>query len=428
MDILTWANQNLSNFFTLLFYVGIFALVYFNKKRFEVQSGFIYLLRTKVGLRLIDSIGKKHRESIKILALIGIGIGFVGMIFISYTLISNLYNLLFVAGAQSAVAPALPGVKVPGSPIFIPLIIGWIALFVVTVVHEFSHGIVTTAHGLKVKSSGVAFFGPIMGAFVEPDEKKLLASSDVTQYSIYAAGPFSNILLTVVALLLVILVANPLISSMTVAEGFSFDGVSPGYPAAAAGVRPGLVFTSVNGISANNATALLEVMKTSQPGQVVTLATNESSFQITLAQYPAANKTTFLGQISNIFRKLAGKEVIQETEQAATGYLGVTGISTEYGLKQDNLLGKIGYNVLLKIAEFLYWIFVLSSGIGLVNLLPMGPIDGGRMVQVSLVKTKGKKKGMEWWKRLSVFFLIVLLLNVFLSVVAGLLPIILNLI
>jgi len=390
MDIFSWANLNLSNLLTILFYVGIFALVYFNRRKFEVQSGFIFLLRTKIGLNFIDKFSKKHREFVKLMGYIGIGIGFVGMIFISYTLIKNLYDVSFVPGAVSAVTPALPGVKIPGSPIFIPLIAGWIALFIVTVVHEFSHGIVASSHGLKIKSSGVAFFGPIMGAFVEPDEKTMARKSDVVKYSIFAAGPFSNIILTVVALVVIMLVASPLLSVMTLPAGFSFQGVTSGLPAEAAGIKPEMVFTSVNGVGVTNESYFIEVMDATKPGDKVVIGTAERSYEITTAVHP---------------------------EKEGKGFVGVTGVGTHFRLKHDNIITKIAYWILQQFGELMWLVFLLSSGIGIVNLLPLGPIDGGRMLQESLVKIKGKKQGIHIWKGVSLFFLIVLLLNVFLPFV-----------
>jgi membrane-associated protease RseP (regulator of RpoE activity) len=390
MDLSFLTKEQLNTLFVVAFYVGIVALVYFNRKKFEIQSGFIAIYRTKFGLKFMERFGKKHKELIKILGYIGIGIGFVGMIFISFYLIKNLYDVVFVPGTTSGVAPALPGVKVPGSPIFIPLIAGWISLFIVTMIHEFSHGIVAVANGLKVKSSGVAFFGPIMGAFVEPDEKMLVKKNDVTQYSIFAAGPFSNILLTIVAFLLMIMVASPVINAITVPTGFSFEGISAGMPAAAAGVLPSVRYTQVNGIDVNNDSLFVEVMDASVPNQTVVISNENVSFAIITGEHP---------------------------NNKAKGYAGVTGVQTEFKIKHDNWFYKLAYPVMQKVSELLFLIFLLSSGIGIMNLLPLGPIDGGRMLQISLIKTNGKKKGTKLWSWISVFFLIVLLLNVIVPLV-----------
>jgi membrane-associated protease RseP (regulator of RpoE activity) len=285
------------------------------------------------------------------------------------------------------ISPALPGVRLPGSQVYIPLIIGWLALFIVMVVHEFSHGIVATAHNIKVKSSGIAFFGPIMGAFVEPDEKKLSASSDVVQYSVYAAGPFSNVLLAIAALAIMLLVMAPAINSITQPVGFSFDEATKGLPAAMVGIKSGMTFTYVNGIPVTNESLFVETMQASKPNDIITLETSSQKFEVTLAQNP---------------------------DGSAKGYIGVKGIKTEYQLKPNYSRLTIPYWLLQKISELFWWVFVLSSGIGIINLLPLGPLDGGRMLQTSLVQVHGKKKGLGVWAKVSIFFLALLLLNIFL--------------
>jgi membrane-associated protease RseP (regulator of RpoE activity) len=384
---LSFITNNLNTISVVLFYSTIMLLVYLNRKKFEIQSGFMAMKRTKLGLRLIDRVGKKHKELIKILGYIGIGVGFIGMIFVSYLMLSNLYTLLTVPGAQSQVAPAIPGVRIPGSPIYIPLITGWIALFIVVLVHEFSHGIVATANGLKIKSSGIVFFGPILGAFVEPNEKKLVKSHAVVQYSVFAAGPFSNILLSIAAFLLILFVMAPVINSITQPVGFSFEGVEKGLPASAAGVKPNMVFVRVNGIAVENDSLFSEVMQNSLPNEQLLLETKDQRFTLTTTSRP---------------------------DNTQKGYVGVSGIKTEYTAKDS--LKAIGflYPVFSKLTELLWLILMLSSGIGIINLLPLGPIDGGRMLQTAMVSVGGKKKGLKLWSGVSYLFLIVLLLNIFL--------------
>jgi membrane-associated protease RseP (regulator of RpoE activity) len=55
-------------------------------------------------------------------------------------------------------------------------------------------------------------------------------------------------------------------------------------------------------------------------------------------------------------------------------------------------------------------IALLSLGIGLANLLPIGPIDGGKMVQQALHKIRGEQRGNKTLAKLSIFLLIVVLL------------------
>jgi len=60
---------------------------------------------------------------------------------------------------------------------------------------------------------------------------------------------------------------------------------------------------------------------------------------------------------------------------------------------------------------FLFWLYVLSFGIGLFNLLPLPIVDGGRMTQTFLKELYGAEKGMRAAARLSMFFLLVLVLS-----------------
>src|SRR3989338_644264 len=82
-----------------------------------------------------------------------------------------------------------------------------ISLFIIAIIHEFSHGVIARVYNIKIKSSGFAFLGPIPAAFVEPDEKKMEKSSAKAQLSILAAGSFSNILLALLVILILFFVS-----------------------------------------------------------------------------------------------------------------------------------------------------------------------------------------------------------------------------
>ena len=63
-------------------------------------------------------------------------------------------------------------------------------------------------------------FGPIGGAFVEPDEKLLAKRSRRVQLGIFAAGPFSNLASSVIFLLFITFILAPVLVSFVVAEQF----------------------------------------------------------------------------------------------------------------------------------------------------------------------------------------------------------------
>lgn len=376
------------NALVLGFYGGIILLIFLNRKKFDIHGKIVALYRTKVGLKAMDKLSGKYREIVKLLGYTGMGIGIVGLVVIFTILVNNLWKLLTNPEAQSGVSLVIPGVHIPGAILTPPLIIGWIALFLVIVVHEFSHGVVAKAHDIKIKSSGLAFFGPLLGAFVEPDEKILKKKDDVTQYSVYAAGPFSNILLGLVVLAIGAWILLPLIGAITEPTGFSVENIQEGFPGEAAGLENGVIITGINGESTTDYAAFAEQLNFIRPDEKITLNTDRGDYEITTVVNP-------------------------NDDSVKKGYIGIAGFKNERKLKTDNIAWTIILNILSWLRELFVWVYILSLGIGLANLLPLGPVDGGRIALVALTRLKGKAKGELWWKKISLLTLAVLALNIF---------------
>ena len=79
-----------------------------------------------------------------------------------------------------------------------------IAIAVIAICHEFSHGIFARRYGVKIKSTGFGFLGPLLAAFVEPDEKQMQKKPKFQQITILSAGTFANIILTIIFFLLLL--------------------------------------------------------------------------------------------------------------------------------------------------------------------------------------------------------------------------------
>ncbi|MBU2561052.1 MAG: site-2 protease family protein [Nanoarchaeota archaeon] len=371
----------------ILFYSSIIILIFIFRKKFDIHHKFLAMYRTRIGLSLMDRLGTKHAETVKFLGYVGIGAGYIGLFVIVYYLLNNIINLLMVPTATSAVSLVIPGVKIPGSPITIPLITGWIALFIVILIHEFSHGVVARAHKIPVKSSGIFFLGPLMGAFVEPDEKHLRKSIDTTQYSVYAAGPFSNILLALACLLLLTYAFAPALGAMENQVGVTIAGVTDGYPAADAGMEGGLVVTAINDEKVQNYDQFTTHLSRVAPNETISLTANGTAYTFVTAANPDNPRQGYLG--------------VMASNKAATE------------LKSNTLWFKILHVILQWIGELFAITGLLSFGIGLANLLPLGPVDGGRMVQVTLEKIRGAEKGNRMWRQISMATLLLLAINLF---------------
>ena len=164
-------------------------------------------------------------------------------------------------------------------------------------------------------------------------------------------------------------------------------GVTDGFPAKEAGLAEGMVITELDGVPVVNFQEFTSGLKCLTPGDNVTVKANGTLFTFPAGAHP---------------------------DDPNVGYLGVmTSTAAERELKNDSLPFQLLYIVLMWFAKLLNITAILSLGIGLANLLPLGPVDGGRMLQVSLVNIKGKEKGLKLWKQISLATLLILLLNIF---------------
>ena len=104
---------------------------------------------------------------------------------------------------------AMPGPEIalvlPGINPILPLeYIGYIllALVVAIIVHEFSHGILTLAGDLKVKSLGLLYLIIPIGAFCEPDEEELKKTKTAKRMRVFSAGPLGNFVVVLISICL----------------------------------------------------------------------------------------------------------------------------------------------------------------------------------------------------------------------------------
>ncbi len=381
----SFLNFFIENKWILLFYLAIFLIVYTNRKKFEIQAKVIALYRTKFGVNAIHKFAKNHSEFIKIMGYIGIGVGFIGLITISGMMLKALWDLFFIPHAPAAVSLIIPGVKIPGSSIFVPFWYGIIALFFVVLIHEFSHGIVAASHGLKIKHTGIVFFGPIIGAFVEPDEKEIKKQSDVVQYSIFAAGPFSNVILAGIAIALMVFVFAPIHSSLTDEVGVSFSAIQNNTPAEKSGLYYNMTLIKADDTKIKGLSEFESFLTYVKPNQTITIYSDKNeNFTIVTTTHP---------------------------DNPKKGYLGVIGAHSVTKLKNDAAVFKFADSSTIIISTLLLWIYILSLGIGLANLLPLGPVDGGRILQTALHKTTGtEKKGNVIWHKVTLLTILVLLI------------------
>ena len=310
---------------------------------------------------------------------VGILVAFGAMIFITWTLVSSLPSVF----ETPAVSIVIPGVEMPGSSIYIPFVYGLIALATVLVVHEFSHGIQAIGEKISIKSIGLLLFAILPGAFVEPDEDELKEAKRTSRLRVYAAGSVANITLALIAIILVSLVSAG-IPSFFEEDGIAIDRIVSDSPSDGV-LKEGMVLEAIDNYTITNSSAYLDVVGSYNPGDNVTVKTDQGSYTLTLDKNPNNESRGFFGIQAN----------------------------KHFALVNDSL-GSLPW-VLFELLELFQWVFMLNLGIGLFNLLPLKPLDGGYMLEILL----SYKLSEEYYKPIVNALSVVMAIIIVFSIVAG---------
>lgn len=383
----------------IAFIIILAIVLYVKRNKLHKQSlipNVIYILmyRTKVGLNFMDRTAKKYPRLLRVLGSIGIFISFLGMTGICVLLLKGTYDLLFVKGAIPSVGIVQPfSENIPGT-FFVPFFYLIIAIFVLVIVHEFSHGIMARLYNLKIKSSGLAFFAillPIIpAAFVEPDEKKLKTKPRKEQLSILAAGPFSNIVFAFIVFGFVALIAVPFVDAI-----IDYDGVlvsdlikeeGKQFPGEIAGIGSGEIITSIDDREVVTITNLTYYLHNKSPGDIINIKTNVTTYDLTLGENPENSSQPYMGLYLKQHTKVK------------------PGFNEKYG--------RFTAPAIMWLIGLMIWVYALNLGIGLFNLLPIPITDGGRMFHLALDKFFTKQRSFQIWKFVAILFIALIFINI----------------
>ena len=361
--------------------IWILTLIYHNKlEDYGVEANFPVLMwKTKRLRGFISRISNLSPKFWRWYMNVGIVVAFLAMAFITWTLVSSLQSVF----ETPAVSVVIPGVEIPGSSIYVPLGYGLLALATVLVVHEFSHGIQAVGEKIPIKSIGLLLFAIIPGAFVEPDEDELKKAKKISRLRVYAAGSIANITLALIAILLVSMFSTA-IPTYFAEDGIEINRIVSDSPSDGV-LKEGTILEAIDDHEITNATDYGEIVTTFHPGDNVTVKTSEGTHTLTLAKNPNNESRGFFGI-------QAGKH---------------------FELVNDSL-GPVPW-ILFELVELFQWVFMLNLGIGLFNLLPLKPLDGGYMLEILLTYKMSEETAKPIVNALSVVMAIIIVF----SIVAG---------
>ncbi len=393
----------------IAFYAFLAWFFYTNRKKVTRQAGIIFLYKSKFGIKFVEQLAKKFSRFWRGFGYVAIPSGLLGMAFILWALVRQVFRIFANPDVGAGAGIILPG---PGTGIYGPFITVsiWyflLAIGVVVLVHEGAHALVGKAHGLKLKHTGVGLFAVLPLAFVELDEKQLFSAPAKKQISVFAAGPFANLVSGAIFFLIGTFLILPAVAGAIRVDGLTVDP-KEGYGAMQAGLQEGDQILSINGETiviegilpvpehftfppsalarvAVIAPSFRNILNSVKPGEEVVLETARGSFSVVTSPHPLDQSRAYLGvdvrpHISNS--------------------------------------GQISW--LLFIHDLIMWIFIFNIGVGLFNLLPLGPLDGGLMAQAAFGKLKNRKLASKLLSTTSMFCLAVVLLNLFGTYIARL--------
>jgi len=330
-----WAFKHINLRFLFLSLVALFIFT------FVIYPYLMLITMTIMDLPTVDAGSSDGLAFLSLAALLVFG--FVGMVLVGLfakALSILLSVVMFIAGDSTALAPVSPGVSfiIPG--LTIPLLEGIIALFVLLVVHEGSHGIAAILAKIKIKSTGFLLFGFIpVGAFVDINEKQLNKRKQVDRLRVAVAGSAANLTACVLFFIptMVILLSLPaFFDNQLLITGFTRNLAMSGV-----NITAGTVITSINGIAVSGMTDYNAIKATLQPNTDVQLITDKGQVSITTDE--------------------KGKMGLLLTQPIKAEFWWVKFIYVTFGL-----------------------IAVLNFFIAVINLVPMQAFDGYRILQDSV--------------------------------------------
>ncbi len=425
--------------FLILFSLWVAWFLYKRRKNLKREMGIAFLYRTQVGVRAIDRFSEKYSKLLHKMKYVVISTGFVlmgamlwllGKAFYIYIKIPQITDIV----KAPPIAPLIPyfpklfGMESFFPPLYFTYFI--LALAIVAIVHEFSHGIFMRLFKIKIKSTGFVFLGPILGAFVEQDQKDMEKKKKGEQMAVLAAGTFANLVFALIFWLLLI--------------GFFYAAFSPAgaqFTAYSTGLIPVGAITGLGSetfgennltqVDVGNMSYLLDdnlrtqldpdknasvllvyhdapAIKANLDGVIVQIDDVMIKGRDDLADYlDGKNAGEEIRVVTNIDGEMNEYDIIlgEHPLHEGKGYVGIgfapeggrgmigSFVSLFMGFKKSSTYYEPRWdgNLVVFIYDLLWWVMIINLLVALFNMMPLGILDGGQFFYLAILSVTGKK-------------------------------------
>ena len=334
------------------------------KYGFEIKAYSLTYKNKQVNSVLLKLLSRTRR-GIRVFADVSVISGFLMMGFAFWFLLNNVANFFVIPDDFSELTVLIPGVTLTSAASITYFLL---SIPVVLVIHEGAHGIVAALEKIKIKTGGFAIFIAMFAGFVEPDEEEFNKAKKISRLRVIGAGATSNVIFAFAlgAILLTnpffaMVLPEPLLSSFyELPEGVLILSIIENSGAEQAGLLANDIITSINDKpilspvdfpSLNPGdTASVSVLRDGQP------------LDFSLEVMPAPD----------------------DPER------GLIGIMRDNSFTYKPVMNFIEWND-PTVSMFLLWLWMISFFIGIINMLPLPILDGGKFIYIIIDKKLSEK-------------------------------------
>ena len=319
----------------------------------------------------------RTRRGIRIFADVSVIAGFLMMGYAFLFLVQNMANFFVEPTEYAELTVLIPGVTMTSWPAIASFLL---AIPIVLIVHEGAHGIVATLEKIKIKTGGFAVFIALFAGFVEPDEEEFDNAKKVSKLRVIGAGATANVLFAFV--LGAILITNPVFAMVFTSvpggepllglfyespEGVMVVSVIEGGGAEQAGIHANDIITNVDSVGI---ISFIDLQKVDlKPGQTVDVTILRDGQEIT---FPVS--------------------IMASPDDPEQGLIGIMRDTTSSFKPIYNYIEwDLNDKTTSYISWYLLWLWIISFFIGIINMLPLPILDGGKFIHTIIDKKISEK-------------------------------------
>ena len=311
----------------------------------------------------------RTRRGIRVFADVSVVAGFLMMGFAFWFLLSNVTKFFVEPQEFAELTVLIPGVTLTSSYSITYFLL---SIPIVLVMHEGAHGIVATLERIKIKTGGFAIFVAMFAGFVEPDEDEFNRAKKVSRLRVIGAGATSNVIFAMA--LGLILLTNPLFAVVLpepllsafyeLPEGVMILSIIEGSGAERAGLLANDIITGVGDVRLLSPLDFADLGLV--PGQTVPVDILRDGQPM---QFPV--------------------EIMESPDDPERGLIG---IMRDNSFSYQPVLDYIVWDN-HQISMFLLWLWMISFFIGIINMLPLPILDGGKFIH-TIIEGKASERAI----------------------------------